>query len=34
VVLLTGGAEELEHVIVVGVVGVGFYEFHITIYYF
>jgi len=30
VVLLTGGAEELEHVIVVGVVGVGFYEFHIT----
>lgn len=30
VVLLTGGAEELEHVVVVGVVGVGFYEFHIT----
>lgn len=30
VVLLTGGAEEFEHVVVVRVVGVGFYEFHIT----
>lgn len=30
VVLLTGGAEEFEHVVVVGVVGIGFYEFHIT----
>lgn len=30
VVLLTGGAEELEHVVVIGVVGIGFYEFHIT----
>lgn len=30
VVLLTGGAEEFEHVVVVGVVRVGFYEFHIT----
>lgn len=29
-VLLTGGAEEFEHVVVVGVVGIGFYEFHIT----
>lgn len=30
VVLLTGGAEEFEHVVVVGVVRIGFYEFHIT----
>ena len=30
VVLLTGGAEEFEHFVVVGVVGIGFYEFHIT----
>jgi len=30
VILLTGGAEEFEHVVVVGVVGIGFYEFHIT----
>lgn len=30
VVLLTGWAKEFEHVVVVGVVGIGFYEFHIT----
>ena len=30
VVLLTGRAEEFEHVIILGVMGVGFYEFHIT----
>lgn len=30
VVLLTGGAEEFEHVIILWVVRVGFYEFHIT----
>ena len=30
VVLLTGGTEEFEHVVIVRVVGIGFYEFHIT----